>query len=152
MTKLNPEKLSVEFRETVTTIEPIIPRRYTLTHSDVTAQLFLTIGLTYAYDKTNTMRDEVLGEWIKNKNQYFYSVYLYVGSEFNPEVTATRNYIFRRELPLALEAIRYGDSKFFSAHLELNYCPIIVYFMSSNPNYNRIENWGTFSEYAIIRC
>ena len=46
MSKLNPEKLSVEFRDGVTNTEPILGRRYTLTHSDITAELFLTIGLT----------------------------------------------------------------------------------------------------------
>lgn len=149
MGKLNPEKLSVEFREGVTTTEPVIPRRYTLTHSDITAELFLTIGLSYAYDKTNAMRDEVIGEWIKKGENYFFYVYLYVDGQFAPGVSAIRNYVFRRELPLALEAIRYGDRKFFSAHPELVGSPIIVYFMSTNPQFNTIENWGTFSDYDI---
>ena len=78
MSKLNPGKLSVDFREGVTTTEPIIPRRYTLTHSDITAELFLTIGLKYAYDKISAMRDEVLGEWIKTRNGYFFHVYLFL--------------------------------------------------------------------------
>jgi hypothetical protein len=147
MSKLNPEKLSVEFRQGVTSTEPIIPRRYTLTHSDITAELFLTIGLNYAYDKINVMRDEVLGEWVKVKNQYFYYVYLYVDGQFGPAAAAIRNRIFIRELPLALEAIRYGDNIFFNVHPELNHVPIIVYFMSTIPELNRIENWGTFSEY-----
>jgi hypothetical protein len=149
MSKLNPEKLSVEFREGITTTEPIIPRRYTLTHSDITTELFLTIGLTYAYDKINAMRDEVLGGWIKIGDQYFFYVYLYIDGQFGLGVTDIRNYIFRRELPLALEAIRYGDKKFFSAHPELNDAPIVVHFMSTNPQYNRIESWGTFLHYYI---
>ena len=62
MKKLNPEKLHVEFRQGVTPTEPIMPRRYTLTHSDVTAELFLTVGPEYAYDKITQMRDEVLAE------------------------------------------------------------------------------------------
>jgi len=149
MSILNPEKLSVEFRKGVTSTEPIIPRRYTLTHSDITAELFLVIGIYYAYDKINTMRDEVLGEWVKVKNQYFYHVYLYVNGEFGPTAAAIRNKIFTRELPLALKAIRYGDSKFFSEYPQLNHVPILVYFMSTIPEFNRIENWGTFSEYEI---
>lgn len=148
MSRLKPEKLSVEFRKGVTTTEPIIPRRYTLTHSDVTAELFLTIGVIYAYDKVNAMRDEVLGEWMTAQNEYFFYVYLHVDNgEYSPEVVATRNYIFRRELPLALEAIRYGDKDFFAAHPELNYAPIIVYFSSTDPQYNKIENWGSFLDY-----
>lgn len=61
--RLNPDKLHVEFRPGVTMTEPVNGRKYTLTHSDITADLFLTIGLQFAYDKVNTMRDEVLAEW-----------------------------------------------------------------------------------------
>lgn len=149
MSKLNPEKLSVEFRQGVTSTGPIIPRRYTLTHSDITAELFLTIGPNYAYDKINATRDEVLGEWVNVEKGYYYHVYLYVDGQFGPAAAAIRNKVFIRELPLALEAIRYGDNKFFSIHSELNHAPIIVYFISAIPEFNRIENWGTFSEYEI---
>lgn len=149
MSKLNPKKLSVEFRKGITNTEPIIPRRYTLTHSDITAELFLTIGLRYAYDKINAVRDEVLGEWIKKGENYFYYVYLQVDGQFDPNAVVIRNYVFRRELPLALEAIRYGDTEFFNAHPELNNSPIIVFFMSTNPQYNEIEDWGTFSDYNM---
>lgn len=149
MSKLNPEKLSVEFRSGVTATEPIIPRRYTLTHSDITAELFLTIGLSYAYDKITSMRDEVLGEWVKIGESHYYQVYLHVDGQSSSGETAIRNYVFRRELPLALEAIRYGDKEFFAAHPELDSSTIIVFFMSTNPEYNKIENWGTFAAYNI---
>lgn len=149
MSRLNPEKLSVEFRDGITATTPIIPRRYTLTHSDITAELFLTIGLRYAYDKINAMRDEVLGEWIRKAERYSFHVYLYVDGEFYPMLTAIRDSVFRRELPLALEAIRYGDRAFFNKHSELDNSPIIVHFMSSNPQFSKVENWGTFSEYTI---
>ena len=56
MSRLNPEKLYIEFIG-VTKTEPIIPRRYTLTHSDITADLYLTIGSDFAYNKLNIMRD-----------------------------------------------------------------------------------------------
>ena len=140
------EKLNVEFIG-VTKTEPIIPRRYTLTHSDITADLYLTIGSDFAYYKLNPMRDEVMGEWMENANNYVYYVYLYVDSQFVPWTKAIRDAIFRRELPLALEAIRYGDNDFFNAHPELDYVPIIVYFLSTDPMFNKVENWGTFSDY-----
>jgi hypothetical protein len=150
MSRLKPEKLSVDFRKGINTTEPIIPRRYTLTHCDITADLFLTIALVYAYDKINAMRDEVLGEWINTQYGYCFYVYLYVDGKYGAEIAATRNYIFRRELPLALEAIRYGDKDFFTAHVEFNYVPIIVYFSSTDSQYNKIEHWGTFSDYDIM--
>lgn len=79
MDRLNPEKLSVSFRRGVTPTDPIIPRRYTLTHSDITAELFLTIGPRYAYDEIGLMRDEVLGRWRLHDGKYQFEVNLYVG-------------------------------------------------------------------------
>lgn len=149
MNDLKPEKLSVEFRSGVTPTEPIIPRRYTLTHNDMTSDLYLTIGTTYAYDKITAMRDEVLGEWIKIQDKYIFYVYLYVNGDYGSDVAAVRNYIFRRKLPLALKAIKYGDRDFFVAHSELNSVPIIVHFSSTFDEYNKTENWGTFSDYSI---
>lgn len=147
MEKLNPDKLNVEFRSGVTPIEPIIGRKYTLTHSDITADLFLTIGLEYAYDKINKMRDEVLGEWRIDNGWVYLYIYVYVDGQFRPEESAIRNTIFRRELPLALEAIRYGDSRFFIAHPELDNAQIWVHFDSTYPYYNKFENWGTPKDY-----
>lgn len=149
MSRLDPDKLIIEFREGVTTTEPIIPRRYTLTHSDITAELFLTIGQNYAYDKITKMRDEVLGEWVDERGSYFYHAYLNVDGEMGYVMATIRDFIFRRELPLALEAIRYGDRELFDVHTELDYSPIIVYFLSANPQFSRVENWGTFSDYII---
>lgn len=146
MDRLNPEKLSVEYGSGATATEPIIGRKYTLTHSDITAELFLTIGLEYAYDKISKMRDEVLSEWQTYENAPFLYTYVYVG-QFDPLITAIRDAVFRRELPLALEAIRYGDSKFFMEYPQLDNAPIWVYFESSNPDYNKFEYWGTPSDY-----
>ena len=112
--RLNPEKLFVEFRQGVTPTEPISPRRYTLTHSDLTAELFLTVGQEYAVDKITAMRDEVLAEWKKQDNHYVFPVHIDVDGQSTPDRIAMRNAIFRRELSLALEAIRYGDRRFFA--------------------------------------
>ncbi|HEX2952547.1 MAG TPA: staygreen family protein [Bacillota bacterium] len=151
MSRLNPEKLSLEYRDGVTSAEPVIRRRYTLTHSDITAHLFLTIGFNYAYDQINATRDEVLGEWVQSQDCYFYNVYLHVDGTTGTSETALRDAIFRRELPLALEAIRYGDRRFFLAHPELDQSPIKIYFFSVDPQYNKIENWGIFSDFTILQ-
>lgn len=147
MKRLNPEKLYVEFRPGTTITEPVVGRKYTLTHSDITADLFLTIGLQFAYDKVNAMRDEVLAEWRTYNGYLFLFVYVYVDGQFGPAISAVRNAIFRRELPLALEAIRYGDRRFFVAHPDLDSAPIWIHFDSVNPEYNRFENWGTPNDY-----
>ncbi|WP_010677389.1 staygreen family protein [Bacillus timonensis] len=148
MSKFIPEKLSVEFMGGVTATEPVIPRRYTLTHSDLTGDLFLTIGVHYAWDKINSMRDEVLGEWKANGNFLFYCVYLYIDQgEYNQNMVAKRNEIFRRELPLALTAIRYGDRFLFETYPHLDQTSIFVTFMSAYPQFARQESWGTFGSY-----
>ena len=146
MRNLNTEKLSVDFRLRTTPTGPIIPRRYTLTHSDLTEELYLTISNDYAYDKFTNMRDEVLGEWINTDEIYLFHIALMLDGEFG---TDTRNTVFRRELPPALEAIRYGDKKLFTLNPILDICPIIVNFNSADPYYNSVEHWGTFSDYDI---
>lgn len=147
MKRLNPEKLHVEYRNGVTTAHPIVGRKYTLTHSDETGDLFLTIGLEYAFDQINKMRDEVLAEWQIDEGAPLLYVYVYVG-QFGPIITAIRNTIFRRELPLALKAMFYGDSEFFKEYPQLYNAPIWIYFDSSNPEYNRFEFWGTPRDYT----
>ena len=147
MKKLNREKLSVSLRPGITLLNPIIPRRYTLTHSDTTAQLFLTIGKTYAYDKIGAMRDEVRAKWVFTDNQYKLYVYVYVGGPFKKNIANLRYRIFVKELPLALEALRYGDRLFFKNHPPLDFAPIWVYFESVHPEFNHTHFWGMPEHY-----
>lgn len=149
MNKFNPDKLSVEYRRGVYPSGPIISRKYTLTHSDITGELFLTIAPDCAFDKINLNRDEVLGEWNEESGNYIFNAQVLVDGSYGPIRAGMRNRIFIEELPLALEAIHYGDRSFFQAHPLLNNSPIYVYFKSSYPVYNRTEYWGTFSDYYI---
>jgi hypothetical protein len=147
-TNLNPDKLFVEFRTGVNPRTPILYRHYTLTHSDITADLFLTIALAYVWDKINPMRDEVLAEWRQDGDGYY--LYGYVEVDGTSAVsTPDRDKIFRRELPLALKAIRYGDRIFFRAHPELDWSPLWIYFHSTHPQYNKLEYWGRPADYSI---
>ncbi|MDW0116508.1 staygreen family protein [Sporosarcina thermotolerans] len=147
MSKFNPEKLSVQYRNGFNAMQPVIPRRYTLTHSDETGDLFLTIGNEYAWDKVNPqMRDEVLGEWWMNRGCLYFYVSLYIDQgEYNQNTSAKRFEIFKRELPLALRAIRYGDNLLFSNYPNLDNAIIVVNFISTYPQFAIQENWGTFS-------
>ncbi|RPJ28417.1 MAG: hypothetical protein EHM35_13720, partial [Planctomycetaceae bacterium] len=68
MSRLRPEKLHVRFAGTPAPDGPLAPRRYTLTHSDTSGELFLTVGSDYDKGQisglyTRLMRDEVLAEW-----------------------------------------------------------------------------------------
>ncbi len=151
MSKLDPKKLSVTFHDGVTATDPVIPRRYTLTHSDITGDLFLDIGPVIEESNITETADEVRAEWVDDVGGYLFYVYLNVDGPSAWGMNGIRNFIFRRELPLALQAIRFGDREFFEAHPELNFAPIIVFFQSKNPKYNTMENWGTFADYDVTR-
>ena len=147
MFEFKPEKLFVDFKKGVTEKSPVIPRTYTMTHSDETADLFVTVGEVYDYSKITSFRDEVLAEWVNEDDIYKLKVYVQVDGDEGIEATARRDEIFRRELGLALTAIRYGDDRFFCENNDLDNAPIIVYFNSRLDNYNKKEEWGTFKDY-----
>ena len=72
MSLFDSNKVYVNYRDEYAYSNVIIPRRYTLTHSDESAELFLNVGTDYARDKIKTFRDDVLGEWIFDGTQYFF--------------------------------------------------------------------------------
>ena len=146
MKKLNPENLKVNLG-VVSETEPIMPRKYTLTHSDITGELFLTIAAKYDYDKITDMRDEVLAKWSMVNDEYVLMVNVMVDNEKNPVMSAIRNDIFVKELPLALEAIVYGDRELLKSKPYLYKAPIYVKFNSVYPMFNRLELWGTLSDF-----
>ena len=96
------------------------------------------------------MRDEVLGEWKENSSSLYYCVYVYIDQEpFNPHTSAKRYEVFRRELPLALTAIRYGDNLLFQNYPILDQATVVINFVSAYPLFARQENWGMFHNYSV---
>ena len=148
----DPKMLSVEFRNGITDEKPIEGRKYTLTHNDDTGELFLTVALAYAYDKINSSaRDEVFGVWKRGNNRFILKIYLYVDGNQGREEAIKRDRIFRKELPLALAAIAYGDRKFLNDNDDLLNSNIIVRFISAYEELNKIENYGTLKDYINNR-
>jgi hypothetical protein len=154
MSRLRPEKLHVRFAGDVEPEGPIAPRRYTLTHSDTTGDLFLAIGLDYDRRQasgwyTRLMRDEVLAEWRENDDGPSLHVYCHVSGGLVFGTAGWRYAIFRHELPLVLEAFRYGDHALFAAHPELDGAPIRIHFQARQRRYRRVERWGTPADYRL---
>jgi hypothetical protein len=152
MSRLRPEKLHVSLAQGVTAEGPISPRRYTLTHSDTTGDLYLTIGS--AFDRaqisgwyTRLMRDEVLAAWQQDEEGPSLHVTCHISGGLTFGTAGWRYAIFQHELPLVLEAFRYGDRKLFEAHPALDQAPIWIHFRSSRRRYRRTERWGTPSDY-----
>lgn len=152
MSKFKPEKLHVKYIAPATSFEPIDRRKYTLTHSDQTGELFLSIGNTYDYQAINyAMRDEVLADWITSNGEYLLYGKVYVSNgEFDKNMARIRYMIFKKELDLALTGIIYGDSSFFTSYPWLLDAPIYIQFASIYPEFNKLEYQGTPRKYLNI--
>ncbi|CAM3721401.1 staygreen family protein [Mesobacillus zeae] len=152
MNKFNPDKLHVQYMPPASQFAPIEGRKYTLTHSDKTGEIFLSIGARYNTGSIDyDLRDEVLGEWTTRNGEYLLLCKVYIsGGEFDEKISKVRYMIFKRELSLALTGMVYGDQSFFTNHPWLLDCPILVQFESSYPEYNDIIYYGTPRQYLTM--
>jgi len=153
MQRLDTDKLHVSYLEGSTADGPVLPRCYTLTHSDATGDLYLSIGLQHNRQQvagfyTRLMRDEVLAEWRDEGSELALHVHCHVSGGVIAGRAAWRDAIFRRELPLVLEAFRYGDRWLFETQPHLDRAPIQVYFHATQSRYNRTEAWGVPADYG----
>jgi hypothetical protein len=152
MERLNPDKLHVTYLTGTTPESLALPRRYTLTHSDVTGELFLSIGSEYDTKQisrlyTRLMRDEVLAEFASEADSLVLRVYCHVSGGFVFGIAKWRYNIFHSELPLVLEAIRYGDRTLFEKNSKLDNTPVLIHFKSTVSRFDKVENWGTMADY-----
>lgn len=150
MSTFNPSKLSVNLIPPATFSCPIQARKYTLTHSDITAELFLDIGYVFNYDAINwSMRDEVLAEWRKDSHGNFQLI----GKaqvdidKHEKSVSAFRFNIFQKEMSTAIKGIVLGDVPFYNNYPTLLDAPIIIQYESIYPEYNQTLYYGTPRQY-----
>lgn len=153
MSRLNVDKLHVRF-DCVPIDFLSLPRCYTLTHSDRTGELSLSIGPNYDYKQisglyTRLMRDEVLAEWKTEDGAFFLHIYCHVCGGLIFGTASLRESIFRRELPLVLEAIRYGDRELFTKDARLDEAEIIIHFQKPKVLDCKVEAWGHIGDYKI---
>jgi len=152
MELLNPGKLHVTYLTGANPEHLTLPRRYTLTHSDITGHLFLSIGSQYNTKQisnlyTKLMRDEILAELSDEGNDILFRIYCHVNGGFVFGMAKWRYNIFRSELPLVLEAIRYGDRTIFEYNPKLDNTTVIIHFESTDSRFDKVEMWGTMADY-----
>lgn len=153
MAHLDPNKLHVSFIDGIRADGPISPRAYTLTHSDVTGDLFLTIGPSYNRRQisgwyTRLMRDEVLAQW-KDNGELTLHVHCHISGGLVFGFSRWRDSIFQYHLPMVLEAFRYGDRQLVDEHPHLAKAPITVHFHAWQKKLNRSEIWGVFNDFRL---
>jgi len=151
VSRLDRDKLHVRFGPGVSPRGPIAPRTYTLTHSDATGDLFLTVGAEHDRRQisgwyTRLMRDEVLAEWRLVGGPEL-EVQCHVSGGLVLGRAEWRYNIFRGHLPMVIEAFRHGDRELFTLHPELDHAPVWVRFHSKDPRFDLTESWGRLGDY-----
>lgn len=152
MAHYKPEKLHVSLSPELH--EKSLPRCYTLTHSDRTGDLFLTIAPQYDQAQisgwyTRLMRDEVLGQR-QNEDGLSLHFHCHVSGGLVLGAAKWRYAIFKGHLPMALEAIVNGDGDFLNRQKNFQNAPLLVHFHAKQASLNRVEEWGQVKEYLVI--
>lgn len=109
MPHFNPKKLHVAFKDGVKPGSPVVPRCYTLTHSDFTGDLYLTIAADVDLKalnnwQTRLMRDEVVGEWCDRGPTLELSCHV-SGNGLNFGPASWRYGIFKYHMPMVLQTL-----------------------------------------------
>lgn len=133
MESVSPNRVWLQYRDGVTESSPIVGRMYTMTHSDETADLFVSTGEKIASDRIGDLRDEVILRWTKWRNGLALSGEVLVTKDRDRKNAEFRNQIFEREMPTALAAIRIADDLLFQCHPELDDTPVYIHFISCFP-------------------
>lgn len=149
MRKVNPEKVFVQYRDKMKPYEPVMTRKYTITHSDRTADLFVFAGERYAEDKINKTRDEVRLHWERNEKGLVLIGSVLVDGEGVKGLAVIRNKIFYKEMPTALQALRQGDRFLFDKDPSLDKTQIFIHFISSKEKYDKVYSFGVIGDYKI---
>lgn len=147
MRELNPQKVFVQYRDMMKPYKPVLGRKYTITHSDTTAQLFVFVAENYADDQITRMRDEVKISWEEYKKGLALIGSVLVEGEGVIGIAYIRNNIFYKEMPTALQALRQADRFLFDQEPNLDNTPVFIHFISSNPAYDKTYDFGVIGLY-----
>ena len=148
--EFDPNKLETTFIPPITPIGPIEGRKYTLTHSDTTGEIFLDVGYKYNYSAINEdLRDELIGKYKRyDCNSYILILYAYVGD--GDYFTASMKYAaFKYHMQLALQSIFYGDRELLNEYEFLLNTPIYVKFDSATAIFDNYESYGYIKNYIF---
>ena len=149
MEKFHQDRVSTTIQLPATSYLPVDGRKYTITHDDETGQMFVTIGLNFAWENISSLRDEVLAEWVPHLGQYSLMGKVHVsGGQFDEDKAQVRYTIFNREMKKALMSMVIGDQSFFEKYPCFLDFPIYIQFESIFPQFNQLLYFGTPRTYV----
>ncbi len=144
---MNPSKVFIQYRDRMKPYGPVMNRLYTITHSDITAELFVFIAENFAEDQVTSERDEVRISWIHTEKGLMLRGYVLVDNQELKGNSFKRNKIFYEEMPVALQALRQADRFLFDRHPYLDRTPIMIQFISAYPIYDKTYHFGVIGDY-----
>lgn len=131
--------------------KPPFPRKYTLTHNDLTGALKLSVASDYNYKQisgfyTRILRDEIVAQWVGHPQHSLHICCHVSGEERWLASPYLRSYIFRREMGLVLETFLYGDRDLFVVYPELLQAEVYIRFQSHVQELDTFEFWGILGD------
>lgn len=148
MPVLKPCKLYVNYGSGITPTCPILGRCYTVAICHKTHQVYLAIGRRYGAADMGYLNEILYAKWIRVNNKYILKCYCNLYGH-NKEAIVRSYESCICNIPLALEAIVYGDRLLFEAHPYLCNAPVYVHFNCPKGYahlYQR-ETWKTVNEW-----
>lgn len=126
-----------------------LPRKYTSTHNDEKAELYLTIDHHFnkkqlSTDEVINVESQVLGKWKSAKR---IELLVFVSTEKNPQAEI-RNKIIRAELINVLRQIGLAETGLVALHPKLGKAKIYITFRSIDPKYQSYEYFGRLRDYV----
>jgi hypothetical protein len=95
------------------------------------------------------MRDEVLAEWLYDKDTPVLHVYCHVSGGLVFGSPGWRYDILKFHMPQVLQTFRYGDSELIDVYPEYDQALVFVHFRSNHIQYHRKEPWGLMADYQL---
>ena len=148
MSDFNPQKLMVRFILPASPIEPLKGRKYTITQQNDNGQLILDIGTDFNYDVMNTKLEDVITiEWQTDWEYRLVGRVHVDHRNFTEDEAQKRSKYLIKQINDALQGIVFGDRLFLSNYPLLLDASIYILFVSTNPQYTKIYNFGTLKQY-----
>src|SRR5690554_1513593 len=104
-------KVITEFQQGIDN-QPVLNRKYTLTHSDKTGERFLYVGDRFREDRFCKVRDEVVGEWRLSNDIYSLWLICQLDCEASNYTSQERLEIFKGHIPRVAQIVNFGDADY----------------------------------------
>lgn len=140
-------EVKCKYLGSVSEVEPISNRKYTFLENEEVCNL--VIALRFDSRNTDIKRNEIIGQWARSDEEYTLYFHVNIKSDDSDRYVAIRDLNIRAKLASKIRKIVQAEKKFINANQELKNSKVIVYFNSSLPYYNSIENWGIINDYLL---